>query len=91
MIRFHVEAAAAVRTLYDDPTRQTLADRVHAALAAFDRSPGDVAHRRRRFGSPGGTAWLFSVYGNGEAWAVVWGPREDGSPFVYFVGPSSLA
>lgn len=41
MIRFGADAWDAIQTLYDDPARPVLADRVEAMLDVLDEDPGD--------------------------------------------------
>ena len=85
MIGFADEAWDAIQALLDDPTRETLADRLDAMLDVLEGDPGDARVRRHRMQVP--QLWYFVVTGSGETWTILWEPDSDDVPYVHYAGP----
>jgi hypothetical protein len=84
---FEPAADDAMRQLEQDPSRARLLERVDAALAALEASPGD-ARCRRRSCQPVGEMWGMTIRSGDVDWLVIWkyGPGE-GQVTVRYIGP----
>ena len=73
-----------------DPARKRLAERVNEELRRIARDPGNASVRRHRFQSF--DAWVVTVRGEEEDWAILWRPHETEPDviLVAYVGPASF-
>ena len=86
-VRFDEFAAATLQSLYDDPTKAQLADRVDVWLDHLEA--GNEATTRDEYRSPAlGLVYVILVYGSGEQWAIVWKRHSDELCFVHYLGPA---
>lgn len=83
---FEPAADEAMRRLEQDPSHERVLERVDAALAALEASPGDA--RCRRSYQPVGEMWGMTIRSGDEDWLIIWkqGPGE-GQVTVRYVGP----
>lgn len=70
--------------MFEDPARQTLAQRLDAMLDVLESDSADKRVRRHRMQEP--KLWHFAVTGNGETWSVLWESGRDGEPYIHFAG-----
>jgi hypothetical protein len=73
-----------------DPARKRLAERVNEELRRIARDPGHASVRRHRFQSV--DAWVVTVRGEEEDWAILWRPHETEPDviLVAYFGPASF-
>ncbi len=84
-IRYDLEATDAIQAVYDNPALGRLAESLEEMLEVQEYSPGDSRVRRDRTLEP--KLWQFTVYGDGEAFMVLWeyaGPHDE--PHVRYAG-----
>ena len=84
MIGYSDEAWDSIQSLFDDPARELLADRLNQMLDILENDSGDQRVRRHRMHVP--ALWHFTVGGSGEVWSILWEPDQDGEPYINFAG-----
>lgn len=77
------DAQVAIQAVYDDPTREQLADRLEELLDLLDTDLKDSRLYKYRMQQP--KFWLVKVYGSGVDFAFMWELR-DGEPWVMWSG-----
>jgi hypothetical protein len=79
------EAYDAIQAIYSNPSLDSLADRLDAALDDFEATPGAARFRRHRMQHDPAVYW-FSISGSGTTVTVLWEPTPGTGAFVHFVG-----
>ena len=70
MIEFGAAATENIQAVYDDPSRQRLADRIDEVLRLLDTSPGDKRLRQIRVTDP--PMWGVRIHAGDDEFLIYW-------------------
>lgn len=85
-LRFEPTAAASLEALFQDPTKDELADRIDERLDQLESNPDQLTSEE--FRSRFGLIYAVRIFGSGEDWLILWKRHAEHEVRVYYLGPT---